>query len=120
MSSESFQSGFVENGYVSTGHLPTPDDVQSLVAKAYQEFKRNREGQNSQVYPALSRVPSDLFGICVAGTSGNVYAAGDVDYEFTIMSVSKPFIFALICDALGADQSATKSVPMRPASRSIR
>ena len=28
------------------------------------------------------------------GTSGNVHAVGDADYEFTIMSVSKPFVFA--------------------------
>ena len=63
----------------------------------------NTDGENSQVYPALARVKKDLFGICVAGTSGDVYAAGDIDYEFTIMSVSKPFVFAVVCEALGAD-----------------
>jgi glutaminase len=36
---------------------------------------------------------------------GNVYAAGDVDERFTIMSVSKPFVFALVCEALGADEA---------------
>src|SRR5262249_5749999 len=28
---------------------------------------------------------------------------GDSDYEFTIMSVSKPFLFALVCEALGPE-----------------
>jgi glutaminase len=28
------------------------------------------------------------------GTSGNVYTFGEDDYEFTIMSVPKPFVFA--------------------------
>lgn len=64
------------------------------------------------MYPALPRVPGELFGICVAGTSGRVYSAGDAAHEFTIMSVSKPFVFALVCalrgpeevrDALGAN-----------------
>jgi multisubunit Na+/H+ antiporter MnhB subunit len=55
------------------------------------------EGENSQVYPPLARVPSALFGICVASTGGSIYAAGDADYEFSIMSVSKPFVFALVC-----------------------
>src|SRR5262249_18494599 len=64
--------------------------------------------QNSQVYPALARVPSNLFGICVAGTTGNVYAVGDADFEFTIMSVSKPFVFALVCELLGPDQVRAK------------
>jgi glutaminase len=94
--------------YVSTGHLPSPDRVKALVAEAYERFKSNSEGQNSQVYPALARVPSNLFGICVVGTSGNVYAAGDSGREFTIMSVSKPFLFALVCEILGPEQVREK------------
>jgi glutaminase len=94
--------------YISTGHLPPPDRVKDLVAEAYERYKSNADGQNSQVYPALARVPSRLFGICVVGTSGNVYAAGDSDHAFTIMSVSKPFVFALVCEVLGPDQVREK------------
>jgi len=94
--------------YVSTGHLPSREQVQALVAEAYERFKSNTEGENSDVYPALARVPSDLFGICVIGTSGDVYALGDTDYEFSIMSVSKPFIFALVCQEIGAEQAREK------------
>jgi glutaminase len=75
--------------------------VQTLVSDAHARFQSNTEGKNSQVYPALARVPSDLFGVCIVGSSGSVYAAGDVDYEFSIMSVSKPFVFALVCELLG-------------------
>jgi glutaminase len=75
--------------------------VRALVKDAYERFKSNTDGENSKVYPALARVPSDLFGICVVGTSGNVYAAGAAEHEFTIMSVSKPFLFALVCEAVG-------------------
>ena len=46
--------------YVSTGCLPPPDRVTTLVAEAYHRFKSNAEGKNSTVYPALTRVPSDL------------------------------------------------------------
>jgi glutaminase len=88
--------------YVSTGHLPEPELIRSLIGEAHARFRSSDEGQNSQVYPALARVPSELFGICVVGTSGNVYAVGDSDHEFTIMSVSKPFIFALVAELLGA------------------
>jgi glutaminase len=94
--------------YVSTGHLPPSEQVKALVAEAYERYKSNTEGQNSQVYPALARVPSHLFGICAVGTSGAVYAIGDADHEFTIMSVSKPFIFALVCEALGHEQVRDK------------
>ena len=96
------------HSYVSTGHLPPPDRVSALVTEAYERFKSDAGGTNSQVYPALARVPSDLFGICVVGTSGNVFAVGDAEYEFTIMSVSKPFIFALVSQVLGVEEVRQK------------
>ena len=82
--------------------------VQNLVSDAYARLKSNTDGEISQVYPALARVPSDLFGVCIVGTSGRIYAAGDVEYDFTIMSVSKPFVFALVCEAIGPEQARDK------------
>jgi glutaminase len=108
MSSQSGGRASVDDQYISTGHLPSPDQIKTLVAEAHARFKSNTDGKNSQVYPALADVPSDLFGICVVGTSGNVYAVGDTDHEFSIMSVSKPFLFALICEVIGAEQAREK------------
>jgi glutaminase len=48
-------------------------------------------------------VRGELFGVCVASTTGEVHAAGDADHAFAIMSVSKPFVFALVCQVLGAE-----------------
>jgi glutaminase len=92
------------DAYVSTGHLPSTDRIRALVAEAYERYKSNDEGKNSTVYPALARMPRDLFGICVVGTSGTAYEAGDSDNEFTIMSVSKPFVFALVCEEIGVEE----------------
>jgi len=91
--------------YVSTGHLPAPEEVQALVDEAYERFEPVAEGTVSDVYPALARVPAELFGICVVGTSGRIYAVGDAEHEFTMMSVSKPFVFALVCEALGPEEA---------------
>jgi len=49
-------------------------------------------------------VPADQFGIAVASTEGAVYSAGDAQVEFAIMSVSKPFILALIGDRIGFEE----------------
>lgn len=87
--------------YISTGQLPAKDRVAKLVRQAHARFANDDDGENSNVYPALAQVPRDLFGICVAGTDGEVFAVGDTDHAFTIMSVSKPFIFALMCEQLG-------------------
>lgn len=89
---------------VSTGQLPLPDRVRTLLHEAYERFRTNSAGRNSEVYPALAAVPRDLFGLCIASVHGDVYAVGDADYPFAIMSVSKPFVFALVCQALGAQQ----------------
>jgi len=97
-----------EPGYVSTGHLPSAEQVQALVEEAHARFKRVSEGQNSQIYPALARVSADLFGICVVGTGGAVFSVGDAEHEFSIMSVSKPFLFALICEVIGPREAHEK------------
>jgi glutaminase len=57
---------------------------------------------------APARVPSDLFGVCVVGSNGKIYVAGNADIEFSIMSVAKPFVFALVCQTLGPEQSREK------------
>ena len=93
---------------ISTGHLPTPEQVSALVAEAHRGTKPTTDGQVSQVYPALARVPRDLFGVCVVGASGSVYAVGDTEHPFSIMSVSKPFVFALVCEAIGAERGARR------------
>ncbi len=48
---------------------------------------------------------SDLFGICIIETNGLVHAVGEAEHEFSIMSVSKPFVFALVCQILGAEEA---------------
>ena len=88
---------------MSTGHLPSPEFIAASVAEAHARRKTNSEGKNSEVYPALSRVPNELFDVCLVGASGRLYAAGDT--EFSIMSVSKPFVFALVCQELGAERA---------------
>jgi len=87
--------------FVSTGHLPPADAVATLVKEAHARFANDKEGENSNVYPMLAQVPRELFGICVAGTGGEIFAVGDADHEFSIMSVSKPFLFAMMCELLG-------------------
>ena len=91
--------------FVSTGQLPPAEVVGQLVSAAYERYRHEREGANSDVYPALARAASDLFGICAVSTSGDVAAAGDADVEFSIMSVSKPFVFALVCQVVGAEEA---------------
>jgi glutaminase len=90
--------------YVSTGELPSPEQVRRSLEDAYQRFRTVTDGERSRVYPALARVPAQLFGICAAGARGGLFGVGDADAGFTVMSVAKPFVFALVCATLGPEE----------------
>ncbi len=57
---------------------------------------------------ALSEVSPELFGLAVVGATGNVYEVGDARHPFSIMSVSKPFVFALVCEVIGVAEVREK------------
>lgn len=97
-----------ERLFVSTGHLPPAPDVAALIAGAHALYRDNTDGERSTVYPALERVLPDLFGVCMAATDGEVHEIGDTAVPFTIMSVSKPFVFALVCETVGASEAREK------------
>src|SRR6202161_876901 len=103
VSSDQSADATFEAPYVSTGRLPSPDIVRALVSDAHERFGSNRDGRVSDVYPALADVPQDLFGLCVVGVNGSVYASGDWDYPLSVMSVSKPIVFTLVCQVPGGD-----------------
>src|SRR3954467_6157158 len=90
--------------YVSTGALPPQDRVRALVDEAYARYGGGYDGVPSSVSPALEEVAPDLFGIAVASVRGEVHAVGDAGVAFPIMSVAKPFVLALACDAVGAEE----------------
>lgn len=92
------------SGFVSTGHLPAAPDVGAAVQEAFARFSDARDGEPSTVYPALERVDPDAFGVSLIDVHGTAWEAGDVTTPFTIMSVAKPFVFALAARALGADR----------------
>jgi glutaminase len=82
--------------------------VTELVVDAYERFRGVDDGAVSGVYPALEAVDPTRFGICVVAADGSSAAAGDTDAEFTIMSVAKPFLFALVCAELGSEELRTR------------
>lgn len=104
--------------HVSTGRLPADDQVQQLIEQAHAELRSVEEGEVSAVYPALQTVPPDLFGICVVSLRGTELVAGDVDVPFALMSVAKPFVLALVVQALGAD-TVLRDIGVDPTGRSF-
>ena len=83
--------------------MPSDEDLQNAVDKAYETFKDVKEGANADYIPILATVPSELFGVVIATKDGKIFSAGDIDYRFSIQSVSKPFTAALIMAQQGPE-----------------
>ena len=82
---------------------PIPKNLEPVVKAAYDKFKDDQRGKNADYIPELAKVPSELFGVVIVTAKGKVYTAGDVDYAFSIQSVSKPFTAALVMQEQGAE-----------------
>ena len=89
--------------FANAAQAQKPAELQAVVDKAYAKYKSLQEGANADYIPILTETPSDLFGVVIVTREGKVYSAGDVDYEFSIQSVSKPFTAALVMAQQGPE-----------------
>jgi glutaminase len=74
-----------------------------MVVEAHQRYAGEGSGALSAVYPALCEADPRHFGLAVVTTAGDVVGVGDAEAPFPIMSVAKPFVFALVSAACGLE-----------------
>ena len=91
-----------------------------FLAACHADFSAETGGTVADYIPELGRAGPDHFGISLATLDGHVYEVGDSRVPFTIQSMSKPFVFALALDTLGAARSKAKSASSRQATPSTR
>jgi glutaminase len=87
-------------GYLRT--VPT-DLVTPGLQQVVERFRSLSDGALAQYIPELALADPDLFGIAACGMHGRQFAAGDDEVEFSIQSVSKPFVYALALEDRGLD-----------------
>lgn len=73
--------------------------------EAYDKYRSDTSGKNADYIPYLAQVDSRLFGVSIVTADHQVLNLGDVDYLFSIQSVSKVFTLALAMEELGPDRS---------------
>ncbi len=106
--------------WVSTGSLPSDREVEEVVSGGYERFRHLDEGRVADYIPALAQASPEAFGVCVAGVRGRVFAVGDAEQEFTIQSISKLFVFALVCNTIGPEEARDKLGSTAPGCPSTR
>jgi glutaminase len=75
-----------------------------FLSRCHAEFSGENGGAVADYIPELGKADPDRFGIGLATLDGHVYEVGDSRIPFTIQSMSKPFVFALALDTLGAER----------------
>ena len=92
----------------------SPQAIRQVVEEAHAMYKDLKDGKNADYIPILATVPSELFGVAIATPDGKIYAAGDVDYPFSIQSIAKPFTAALIMQQYGGPQAIVDKIGVEP------
>ena len=76
-----------------------------MVQEAFEKFKSDTSGKNADYIPYLAQVDPKLFGIAIVTTDNQVLTVGDVNYSFSIQSISKVFTLALAMEELGPEKT---------------
>lgn len=73
------------------GKERTRQEFKAAVQHAYTTAKGVKDGKNADYIPDLAKVDSNLFGIVLMKTDGEMFEVGDTATHFTIQSISKVF-----------------------------
>ncbi|HMK31275.1 MAG TPA: glutaminase A [Terriglobales bacterium] len=96
-------SAALAQGVAVSPVAPRRELVESVVREAYDRFRSDTGGKNADYIPYLAQVDSKLFGVAVVSTDNHVFTLGDINYSFSIQSISKVFTLALAMEELGPD-----------------
>ena len=89
---------------------PTPfsSPIRDQLEALHREYAQIHDGEVATYIPELGKADPDWFGICVVTTNGGVYEVGDTRQEFTIQSLSKPFVYGLALEDHGRAEVLAK------------
>ena len=54
--------------------------------------------------PVLAEADPEAFGVCIADVDGGLHELGDTRARFSIQSISKAFVYALVCEEFGHEK----------------
>ncbi len=87
---------------------PTSSPIHDQLEELHREFSQIHDGEVATYIPELGKANPDWFGICVVTANGGIYEVGDSRQEFTIQSLSKPFVYGLALEDHGRAEVLAK------------
>lgn len=89
---------------VSTGKLPGWERVESLTKEVYERYRDLEGGEVADYIPALAEADPAAFGLSLSAAHGATYDVGDWERKFSMQSISKAFVYALVSEAIGHEE----------------
>ncbi|WP_328771749.1 glutaminase [Streptomyces sp. NBC_00286] len=82
--------------------------IPDYLAEVVGDVESDTSGELAGYIPELAAADPERLGAAFAMIGGEVYGAGDIDIEFTVQSISKPFAYALALSDRGFDPVLAK------------
>ena len=87
-----------------TGDLPAESHIAALLREAHERYADLRTGAVADYIPVLAEADPTDFGLSLTEVDGTVHRVGDSQVEFSIQSISKAFVLALVCEQIGHEE----------------
>jgi glutaminase len=78
--------------------------TQATLQDLHRRYLPLRDGKLADYIPELAKADPDAFALAAVDTAGQAFEAGDCAREFTLQSVSKPFVYGLALGDHGRDE----------------
>jgi len=88
-----------------TGAPPAGARIDEVLVEAHAHASRHHEGEVADYIPILAEADPEAFGVCVVDVDGGVHEVGETRVGFSIQSISKAFVYALVCDEIGHEKA---------------
>src|SRR5699024_12689779 len=73
--------------------------IDATLDDIHRRYRGLDDGEVADYIPILAEADPDWFGLSLIESAGTVHETGDADIAFSIQSISKAFVFALVCQA---------------------
>jgi glutaminase len=80
----------------------------SYLSELHEKYRYLNDGTVADYIPELALAKPEWFGICAVTVDGQVFDVGDCEKQFTIGSISKPFIYGLALEDRGREYVNSK------------
>src|SRR5699024_3074794 len=80
-----------------TGRLPSDGFIDATLGDIHRRYRGLDDGEVADYIPNLAEADPDWFGLSLIESVGTVHETGDTEIAFSIQSISKAFVFALVC-----------------------